>query len=359
MADSRSESYTAPGGGADGQEHQNHPNEEHMLAGDEAEAFLELENEDDAGEEGEAETEADAGDDAEATGADESGGEEAQQDAGEEAAEAAESDQETGESEKEAEEPDAEQGQFQDSRFVPQYQLVDEGVTRDGLEQQLSDLDAQFNNGDLEMSDYLAQRDQVRDTMRNLDLQERLNQQAAQQEQADRVQQSWDAALERLHHQDASLVDNPLLANHLEQALQGIYSDQGTLQQFLVQDQAGNVVGYDYDGILNQAASTVNEAFGRQPVGQSAGGQQEHTQGGDTGGQDATSEQTDSTDQPAPKDVAQARGKKPEAPQTLGGAPAAEGESASDSSLDGLEGQDLEKALAGMSESQIQAFLDQ
>lgn len=360
MADAKGESHTPPGTQPEGQEHTNFADENPLLSGDEAETFLSEEGDEGAGEsgsegtgEGEGSGEGAGEGEGEGSGEGEGAAEAGTEGTGEGAGEGkGEGEGEgTGEGEGEPKKPEE-----PEPAFVPQYNLVDEGVTKEGLNQQLTDLDDKFNNGDLEMSEYLAQRDQARDQMRNLDLQERLNRQAAQQEQQQRVQQTWESANDRLYEQDPTLFDNDLLYNQLDQTLNHFYQNRpDVIREFQQTDNAGNVVGFDYDGILNRAASTVNEALGRQPAAAQGGGQSEAAGTGESAGQ---GEGQGEGETPSPKETAQARGKQPETPATLGGAPAAEGEGTG-SSLDKLEGENLEETLAGMSESQIEQYLDQ
>ena len=194
------------------------------------------------------------------------------------------------------------------------------GDVPDDLDEQLAALDKRFDDGDLEPADYREQSRALENIRVKAEIKSELNESSKEQ--------AWEYAQDLFYDEGDNKVfkDDPVMKGAMDYALRELYADEAH-------------VGSSYMEYLTKAAAAVRQRF--------------------TTSTGENLEPTDDSPPPLSEATTGGRGKDKGTVKTLGGKPAAEGtETGSEfSKLDNLEGTDLEKTLATMSDAEQDRYL--
>lgn len=230
---------------------------------------------------------------------------------GEKEAAASDSENEADGSQEEKEEKE----EIDTGRRAPVYQAE----PTDELQDQLKSLNKKYDEGDIEFTEYLEQRDSIRDQIKEQNILEKVN--------AQQREHQWQED-QRMFFSENPQYSNPMMMG----ALQGVYSDQDFMEKH------GDKSGY---AILREAKKVVDSTFNQTDAKPDKGNIQ-----------DPTDKQK--------REALKGRGKQQEnMPQTLTDVPAASQDAPKGkySELDNLEGMALEAAISKMSESEVEEYL--
>jgi len=209
---------------------------------------------------------------------------------------------------------DSDEDQDADNPFVTK---LDASVAED-IASQLTELDDVFEAGDISLSDYNAQRDNLRDEQIMAKMAEKHNEQSADQ--------LWDWQQNRFYGDHSEYESDPIRFGALDSALRTLYQEESN-------------TGKEGDWFLNEAHKLVEASMGKSP-----------------GNDDPVAD----TNKKTVTTKTNSRSKEVDVPKTLANMPAADDNQVTDSKynvLDKLEGMDLESALAGMSDKDRDNYL--
>ena len=232
----------------------------------------------------------------------------AEEAAAEESAEDADEDAEDADDGQDAVAEDKEQATDEKDPFVPKYKLDEvEQEAAENLEKALAELDAKFEEGELSATDYRKALAEINNPV----LIEQAKRAAMEEITRQNTEQLWQRQQDEFFGLYPDYRESAIKFAGMQAALSDLYSEEAN-------------AGKSGTWFLREAKTAVDREMGITPQ---------------------------AADAPAPAP-------KPELPKSLASVPKADAEGTGDkySALDQLEGLELEKAIARMSESELEAF---
>lgn len=246
---------------------------------------------------------------------------EAAADEGGESAEAGQGEPDAGD---DGEPGQAEEPEWAKTPFTPNY----DARNPDQIDADVTELNRQFEEGEVEVQEYQQKFSALE--------RERTKAEMNQENQ----EQAWQHVQDAFMAANPDFATDPALHGALDATLRSLYAD-------------ANYQGMSMGQYLATAKQMVDQRFGRAGESGPQSSEQPDNSGGDKGAQG-----NQNAGEPTNSEVAQARGGRPEAPQTLSGVPEAEGESTDRwAGLNNLSGLDYEEALAQLSPEEAERYL--
>ena len=283
---------------------------------------------DDQGAEGDVAAEAAATGEESGDGAEESGAAADEAAAAEAGAAADKEDTDTG-AEAAAEEAAAaeEEGKQVVDPYAPTFKV---GDVPDDIDEQLASLDEQFEEGDIDTKEYRAQVRELETQKLKAEMASEFNEQSKEQQ--------WDYAQQMFFDQAGNDVfqSDTVMRGALDASLRELYANEEN-------------AGKSNMWYLTEAAKMVNGRLGAPASAENADDK--------AGDEKAAGNNEDPPPKPTVENTG-GRGKQADIPQTLSGKPQADSSSTDQfSNLDNLTGEELEVAMAGMSEAEQDRYL--